>query len=62
MSGGKRSAHRRDAARKRQRLERKHKNWVHLLVVMGIAVTLLMEGGGMADWGFVALSALVELS
>lgn len=42
------------------RLHRKHKIAIHGLLMAAIVVSLLTEGGGLADWSFLALAVLVE--
>ena len=43
-------------------LERRHKTFIHLLLLAAIATSLLHEGGSAADWLFVALGFAVELA
>ena len=46
----------------RRRLTRRQKNLFHFVILLGIAATLLHEGGQMADWLFLSLALVVELS
>lgn len=48
------------AASKSVGLERKHKTAIHLFLLFLIALSLYHEGGGAADWLFVALGVMVE--
>ena len=43
-------------------LKRRRKNILHLGIVFMIALSLYHEGGGTADWLFVFLAGLVEVS
>lgn len=44
------------------KLARRHKTLVHLFVIGAIALSMIHEGGGTADWLFVGLSVLCEVN
>lgn len=46
----------------RSRLTRKQKMILHFSLIVLIAISLFTEGGKLADWAFVALAGVVEVS
>lgn len=40
----------------------KYGKWVHISIILGIALILMSEGGKAADWMFVALAATCEIA
>lgn len=47
---------------RRNALKRRHKNLIHLAIIVAIAWSLYTEGGKAADWLFVCLSVACEVS
>lgn len=43
-------------------LTRRHKNLIHGVVLIVIGLSLIIEGGSTADWAFLALSVVSEVS
>lgn len=46
---------------RKRRLARRHKLVLHGLIIAGILVSLVTEGGKLADWAFVALAVATEV-
>lgn len=62
MGGRKRKERCNAACRRRRRLRRWEKNVVHGLILAAIVLSLRYEGAKLADWLFVGLSLLTEVS
>lgn len=43
-------------------LTRRHKNAIHVACLLAICLSLITEGGGMADWSFLALALICEVA
>jgi hypothetical protein len=54
--------HRQMARAAARRMHARHRLIVHGLVIVAIGVSLMIDGGGPADWLFVGLSVLCEVA